>query len=625
MKACLKILIFCLLLGGFFLFFPPKALAVNFWTNTIMRDDSQFNLYRKAIEEENLNLCPQVGEFRGSTPVHMSSSSMLCEAILKNDLSVCERATKTWEKEQCKLAIFLLRNKYPSCEEFSDPDYKLWCEAVSNKKFFDCQGLSAVPTSNECYIDVALAYEDPSACENKEIVNYFYFSKDWLDLCKEVYAKWQKPISPEELPSPQETDLKTLMSNYYYFRHMANQRMGWHFWDWGLKAVFPKTVKAIERLFTIVTDPRKFFVYLGGAGELVEKIEKTKEGLGNFLQMAWRRDWLAATCLVGNLAAEERDADPLSALLFGGAYTECMINRAKDYYAKTLGKLKAEDPSYCVFQETCAGQSRCYKNWFAYWQTFRPEGDLAPLPRGEVATKKAEELWLEKTKFGEFSDGTKYTVKEIAGEEWQDAFEDVSWPERRTKVPFLSPKEKAEDPCPPVTTPTPTQPLPTTTGPMKNVALQANGGKATADSFGSYAGIDATAEKGNDGDKNNFWAGTGTPGWYQVEFDKIYSIGKIAIYTYYHTQTFNIELSKDGSSWTKVVSETRTKDEKPSGVGENDEKTFEITPTEAKYIKVNILDSDAPGSHIWQTALLELEAFTSSEGKEAEKLDRREK
>jgi len=295
--------------------------------------------------------------------------------------------------------------------------------------------------------------------KGEEIIQFFFqrggpkYDVDYngvvFDYCLSTVKKTEStPIpSPQPVSYENEMNLKTLMSNYYYFRHLANQRMGWHFWDWGLKAVFPKAVKAIKRLFTILTDPRKIFAYLAGMGELVEKIEKTKEGLGNFLQMVWRKDWLAATCLVGSLAAEERDADPLGALLFGGAYTECMIKRAKDYYAKTLEKLKAEDPSYCVFQEICAGQSRCYKNWFSYWQAFRPEGDFTPLPRGEVATKKAEELWLEKTKFGEFSDGKKYTVKEITGEDWQDAFEDVSWPERRIKVPFLSPKEKEEDPC----------------------------------------------------------------------------------------------------------------------------------------------------------------------------------
>lgn len=156
------------------------------------------------------------------------------------------------------------------------------------------------------------------------------------------------------------------------------------------------------------------------------------------------------------------------------------------------------------------------------------------------------------------------------------------------------------------------------TGEEKNVASSANGGKATADSYGSYGGYTALPEKGNDDNKDTFWAGTDTPGWYQVEFDKVYPIDKIVVKTYYLTQTFYIELSKDGTSWNKVVPSTRTKDEKPSGEGENDSKEFTISPTEAKYIKVTITESDAPASYIYQTALLELEAYTSGEGKSAE-------
>lgn len=443
------------------------------------------------------------------------------------------------------------------------------------------------------------------------------FSLQWTKKEKELTATPLKEEEPSDLEKQivedllvEKPSLRVLLRQYYFYRHKYNEKAGVSALLWLGRAALWEPTKTIWT--TLLGIKNLFKVY-----ELAESLKGFLETVGETGNLVLHGDFEDAAVLTALNMPDERFPIPFVSLFFGISKTEFLRWRAGNLYKEVVEKLKTEDPNYCVFKETYQGKENCYNSWLQYRNAFQPEESIffpGKLPRSVEETEKAEKIWQEKTKFGEFSDGAKYTVKELTGEDWQDAFEDVSWPKREHEK-----KEKETLKTTPVTTPTPTQPSPTTTGPMKNVALQANGGKATADSFGSYAGIKATAEKGNDGDKNNFWGGTGTPGWYQVEFDKTYSISKIVIYTYYHTQTFNIELSKDGNSWTKVVSETRTKDEKPSGEGENDEKTFEITPTEAKYIKVNILETDAPGSHIWQEAIIELEAYTSSQGKEAEK------
>ena len=86
-----------------------------------------------------------------------------------------------------------------------------------------------------------------------------------------------------------------------------------------------------------------------------------------------------------------------------------------------------------------------------------------------------------------------------------------------------------------------------------NVALKANGGKATADSVRRYLGPPCTPDRAINGDPDDGWAGVHIPGWLQVEFDKPYIIDKVAIVIGAHKQTYSISLSKDGMNWTIVV------------------------------------------------------------------------
>ena len=97
-------------------------------------------------------------------------------------------------------------------------------------------------------------------------------------------------------------------------------------------------------------------------------------------------------------------------------------------------------------------------------------------------------------------------------------------------------------------------------------------------------------------------------GW-QVKFDKPYIIDKVAIVVDADKQTYSISLSKDGMNWTIVVpSHELTNFE----AGPCQRESFAIPPTEAKYIRVDVTETSAPPSHIFQVVIHELEAYRVS-------------
>ncbi|MBN2563032.1 MAG: discoidin domain-containing protein [Phycisphaerae bacterium] len=143
----------------------------------------------------------------------------------------------------------------------------------------------------------------------------------------------------------------------------------------------------------------------------------------------------------------------------------------------------------------------------------------------------------------------------------------------------------------------------------ENVALQSNGGTATAINYGTYMGDPQYPWEAIDGNPNNGWSSNWScPAWLKVEFDQVYEIDTVAWWTGSHRHTYSISLSSDNSTWTTVV---------PSRVSTNIEgaaptyASFSIPHTDAKYIKIDITSTSAPGSHIFQSSVGELEAFTT--------------
>lgn len=150
-----------------------------------------------------------------------------------------------------------------------------------------------------------------------------------------------------------------------------------------------------------------------------------------------------------------------------------------------------------------------------------------------------------------------------------------------------------------------------------NVALQENGGIATADSVATYLNtcypsyaIDGITSSTGTEEGPIGWRGTDIPGWLEVEFNQSYEIEQVSIWFGSHQQTYSISLSLDKISWTEIV---------PSRLSENTEgsesetaETFYIDPTLAKYIRVDITTTSAPSSHIFKSSINELEAYTTS-------------
>jgi hypothetical protein len=143
--------------------------------------------------------------------------------------------------------------------------------------------------------------------------------------------------------------------------------------------------------------------------------------------------------------------------------------------------------------------------------------------------------------------------------------------------------------------------------PPTNVALQQNGGIATAISEGTYLGQTQYAYYANDGTSSTSWSDYyDMPAWLRIEFDRIYAIDSVGVWWGSHQHTFSISLSADSNSWTTVV---------PSRLSNNSEESppihesFAISSTNAKYIRIDITTTSAPWTHIFQATVAELEAY----------------
>ncbi|MCD4730195.1 MAG: choice-of-anchor J domain-containing protein [Bacteroidales bacterium] len=143
-----------------------------------------------------------------------------------------------------------------------------------------------------------------------------------------------------------------------------------------------------------------------------------------------------------------------------------------------------------------------------------------------------------------------------------------------------------------------------------NVALGSNFAFASAISTGTYQGITHYPYLANDGDESTFWASNfSMPAWLAIEFKQIYNIEKLGVWWGAHQHEFTISLSVDGISWTVVV---------PTQLSPNFEGSppvynqFRINSTLAKFVKIDITSTSAPGSHIFQAIIGELEAFSQA-------------
>lgn len=150
-----------------------------------------------------------------------------------------------------------------------------------------------------------------------------------------------------------------------------------------------------------------------------------------------------------------------------------------------------------------------------------------------------------------------------------------------------------------------------------NVALQTNGGAATASSTGTYFGDTEWPSDAIDGNLNTAWSGTSVPDWLRVDFDQTYLIDQVGIRLGYHQQTFSVSLSPDGTSWNEVVAPQLSAGPGTWNGAYNQYPTtdyvFDIIPQFATSMRIDITTTTAPGSHIFQTIVYEASALTVPE------------
>ena len=153
-----------------------------------------------------------------------------------------------------------------------------------------------------------------------------------------------------------------------------------------------------------------------------------------------------------------------------------------------------------------------------------------------------------------------------------------------------------------------------------NVALQANGGTATAGSTGTYMGITYPSSNANDDDETTAWCNSGwMPDWLKIEFDQAHVINEVGVVwgIGVHNQTYSISLSEDGANWQVVVPSRASATDAGDDGGYHGNTTisrerFAITPTYARFIRIDVTATSAPASHIFQAIVTELQAFTES-------------
>ena len=146
---------------------------------------------------------------------------------------------------------------------------------------------------------------------------------------------------------------------------------------------------------------------------------------------------------------------------------------------------------------------------------------------------------------------------------------------------------------------------------LVNVASLSNSAIATAISYGTYNNDPQYPWEAIDGDfSNTGWSSNGSmPAWYKVEFSNVYSLEAVDIWWGSHQHTFSVSTSLDSNSWTNIIGpRVSTNVEAGPVVLES----YDFDPIDAKFIKVDITTTSAPGSHIFQASIFEFAAYSNN-------------
>jgi len=156
-----------------------------------------------------------------------------------------------------------------------------------------------------------------------------------------------------------------------------------------------------------------------------------------------------------------------------------------------------------------------------------------------------------------------------------------------------------------------------TIDPTEDLALVSGGASATASSWGSYGGYDAIPNAAIDGlHDERGWGGTqGEGDWLKIDLGSVYRVQTLRIDNGYHSLEYTYCLSEDGATWdcpTIVISSTGDHYiDDPLG---NIETITFPAGTAMRFIRIDILSTNAPSSHIWEAMLDEVEAYAEAGG-----------
>ena len=128
---------------------------------------------------------------------------------------------------------------------------------------------------------------------------------------------------------------------------------------------------------------------------------------------------------------------------------------------------------------------------------------------------------------------------------------------------------------------------------------------ATASSYGSYLGVTRSPDKAIDGDLDTKWCATSVPAWFRWDLGEIRSVSSLSVNHHAHGVRGNVEVSTDGSSWTRISTFDTT-------AYSNERETFTVDRS-IRYVRINFTQTDAPRSHIYQACLAEI-SWSSSTG-----------
>jgi hypothetical protein len=144
--------------------------------------------------------------------------------------------------------------------------------------------------------------------------------------------------------------------------------------------------------------------------------------------------------------------------------------------------------------------------------------------------------------------------------------------------------------------------------------------KAAAQSFFTDFNVVYGPENAIDGNSATLWRSDKKtrPTWIELAFDGKYKIQQICILWAEHVQSFDVSLSLDEESWEKVIIGEMSNNQAYGDTIDDyvfaslcDKQNFFITPTDARFMRIDIIGTSSPDSdnYFSEASIAEIQAF----------------